>query len=136
MNKGGLVIRLIDIALIILFGFIGISDINVRAEVKLPTPIKSEFKKDAMLYATVRVKLENTYEIEFEDEVQEVNSKEALEKALLDLKVDLEQKKQQLMVLIEPQDDTNVQSTIDLMDVCIQHNIPKNIAYDYAKLKL
>ena len=48
MSKGGLIIRLIDVVLILLLGFIGISDFTVKTQIKLPQGIKKS-KEDLIL---------------------------------------------------------------------------------------
>lgn len=136
MTQGGLIIRLIDIALIILFGFISISDIKVKAQIKLPTPMQEQTAKNEQLYVIVRINADNLFQIANTAESLHIETLPALEESLLSLRDDLLQKNQSLYVLIEPHEESAVQTTVYVMDICTRLNIAKNLAYDYGSLDL
>ncbi len=133
MNQGGLIIRLIDIAMIILFGFIAISDIQVRAQIKLPsqqqeqTPLE---EKDPVLIF-VKVDLEQGYVIEQDENVlfATTNNNE-LESTLVNLFNQNKLIGQEMVVLIAPDEDSAIQHTVDVLDICERNQIPKNINYE------
>lgn len=56
MSKGGIVVRLIDIVLNLLFGFMCISTMERKSPVKLPqsdTPVQSELHKEELLVISI-----------------------------------------------------------------------------------
>ncbi len=134
MNQGGLIIRLIDIAMIILFGFIAISDIQVRAQIKLPSEQQNQQqqqeKKDPILIF-VKVDLERGYVVEQDENVLFIttNSTE-LESMLVNLLNHSKTIGQEMVVLIAPHEDSAIQRTVDVLDICERNQIPKNINYE------
>ncbi|MFQ5709395.1 MAG: ExbD/TolR family protein [bacterium] len=131
MTKGGIIIRLIDVAMIILFGFIVISDIKVRAQIKLPSDEQqSETKITEQKLILVQVGLEGDYVIkENEDVVAETSDLHVLEEKLAKLFHDYRSAGTDMIVLIEPDQDSIIQRTIDVLDICERNQIPKNIKY-------
>ncbi|MCA9742947.1 MAG: biopolymer transporter ExbD [Deferribacteres bacterium] len=135
-SRNGLIIRLIDIALIILFGFIAISDIKVNAQIKLPTPMPGENTESQILFVIIKVKADATFEMVLNDLEESVDSLDAVEAKLLAARDNLAAQDKSLHVLIEPENGSIIQATIDVLDLCSKLNLEKNIAYDYAKLNL
>lgn len=134
MTKGGIIIRLIDVAMIILFGFIAISDIKVRAQVKLPSQqdeqIREEPKEDPAL-VFVRVDLQRGYVVEKDEQVLAVTTETAeLERALLDVAAKQQVTSRKMVVLIEPDEDSMIQQTVNVLDICERNSIPMNINYE------
>lgn len=134
MNKGGIIIRLIDVAMIILFGFIAISDIKVQAQIKLPSKDEDpqEQKKEDTEPALIYVKIGMTDQVEVTDDqtMSEFMPISALEPFLVELKKDFDDQRVQMVVLLEPDEDSIMQHTIDVLDICERHGIPKNINYE------
>lgn len=133
MNKGGLLIRLIDVAMIILFGFIAISDIKVRAQIKLPSDkVEQEQQENQKEPALLFVKIDMNSGVRLTDyaEVDEVMMVDQLENRLLELRSGFKSSGQDLVVLVEPHEDSIIQHTIDVLDICERHNIAKNINYE------
>jgi biopolymer transport protein ExbD len=132
LNKGGLLIRLIDVAMIILFGFIAISDIKVRAQIKLPSDKieqeSTEQAEPALIF--VRIGLNNLVTVTDNDELEEQLPIDRLEERLLQLRSDFNASGREIVVLIEPHEDSIMQHTIDVLDICERHTIPKNINYE------
>ena len=128
MSKGGLIIRLIDVVLILLLGFIGISDFTVKTQIKLPqgaqdscTPIS----KTQLVY--VRVDKNGQFEI---DDGENKNSGITYIYQVEEAIVELYKANKGLMVIIEPDLDTIIQTTVDLLDICEKYQIPKSINYE------
>jgi biopolymer transport protein ExbD len=133
LNKGGLLIRLIDVAMIILFGFIAISDIKVRAQIKLPSDQKTEEdRRDEQepVLMFVRIGLDNQVEISDEGDIGETLPISQLESRLVELGGTFGSQGIEMVVLIEPHEDSIMQHTIDVLDICERHNIAKNINYE------
>ena len=130
MNKGGLLIRLIDVAMIILFGFIAISDIKVRAQIKLPSDKVEQEQQDneqepALLF--VRIDLDSQVNLTDNNSIDEILMVDQLENRLLELRSGFKSAGQDMVVLVEPHEDSIIQHTIDVLDICERHNIAKNI---------
>ena len=128
MSKGGLIIRLIDVVLILLLGFIGISDFTIKTQIKLPqgaeqtsTPIRK------MQVVRIQIDKKNNYEINSSDShFNTLNDIYEVEKEIerrLNVNPDL-------IVIIEPHLDTIIQRTVDLIDICEKYQIPKSINYE------
>lgn len=132
MTKGGIIIRLIDVAMIILFGFIAISDIKVRAQIKLPAQdaeqdLQEQKKPELIL---VKIDLLNGYVVENGEQVIAVTTDlDQLENRLLELSRQHKAAGSEMVVLVEPDEDSMIQHTVNVLDICERHNIAKNINY-------
>ncbi len=128
MSKGGLIIRLIDVVLILLLGFIGISDFTVKTQVKLPQgATESNTPVENKIVVFVRILKNQTYEID-EGKQKAVNVAELKDvEAKL---IELQNEHGNLVAIIEPDLDTMIQLTIDLIDLCEKNNIQKSINYE------
>lgn len=133
MNKGGLIIRLIDVAMIILFGFIAISDIKVRAQIRLPSQEenKIEQNEEEPVLLFVKVDLEQGYVVE-ENEQTLLTTRELgrLEATLLARLRENRAAGRKMVVLVEPDEDSQIQETVNVLDICERNEIPKNINYE------
>ncbi len=134
MGKGGLIIRLIDVAMIILFGFIAISDIKVRAQIRLPSSEQEEQEpeeQDEPVVLLVRISNERGYLIEIGDEapvpVVEVG---LLEQEIVRRVEQYRADGREIVVLVEPEEESIIQRTVDVLDICERNNIAKNINYE------
>ena len=70
MSKGGIIIRLIDIVLILLFGFLIVSEVNRKSPVKLPhsdVKVKREIDDEELLIIGIRA--DKSLYLEGEDRV-------------------------------------------------------------------
>lgn len=133
MGKSGLIIRLIDVAMIILFGFIAISDIKVRAQIKLPSQDEEQQpepeQRPVLLF--VEIGLDKVVRIMQDDQIlTETTDLQQLETALVQTVEGIRAEGRKAVVLIEPDEDSPIQFTVDLLDMCERHNIPKNINYE------
>jgi biopolymer transport protein ExbD len=135
MFKSGIIFRLIDVALITLFGFIGITDIDIKSQIKLPSAHESGLKntRQAFVYLIIN----NDHQFEIIDSQDQVNTFESIEKLspyLVALNERHRQNAEELVLLIEPGLDSPIQWTVDVMDVCEQHAIQKNLTYPQVEL--
>lgn len=134
MTKGGILIRLIDVAMIILFGFIAISDIKVRAQIKLPSDkqdetVEEKKKEPALIF--VKIDPENRMNVEQDETLLFTAGKiSQLETYLTGLVDSFKTQHRDMVVLVEPDENSVIQQTIDVLDVCERHGIPKNINYE------
>jgi len=134
MGNQGLIIRLIDVAMIILFGFIAISDIKVRAQIKLPTQDDEqqtpEPKTEPVLYF-VKIGLGHEIVVEHDnEEVFRTTDLADLEVKLARASAEFNSQGTQFIVLIEPEEESPIQFTVDILDICERNKIPKNINYE------
>lgn len=131
MTKGGIIIRLIDVAMIILFGFIVISDIKVKAQIKLPSREQSaepEQTKQRLIF--VHVGADDTFTVtENQVPLTATASLEALEATLTLLHREAQSTGADLVVVIDPHQDSIMQRTVDVLDICERNQIPKSIKY-------
>ncbi|KAA3616499.1 MAG: hypothetical protein DWQ05_12275 [Calditrichaeota bacterium] len=134
MNNGGFIIRLIDITLIILFGFISISDLKVQALIKLPSVVEGDAAKQKI--TPLVVKIANNESFEF---IENRKSKKA--ESLKELEVYFEAylaknpgQKNKTLVFIQPDIESSVQTTVAVIDICRKFELIRNLAFDYAAL--
>ena len=132
MKRPGFLLRFIDIGLIILFGFLVISDIDVFSHIDMPSDDEDEVTEEQLEMAFISVEIFfgeefTASDIETEQVLCERVSLAGLEECLVDMRAQYEEQGMQPVVLIEPEDDSIVQSTIDVLDVCDRHGIARNI---------
>lgn len=136
MNKGGFIIRLIDITLIILFGFISISDLKVQGLIKLPQLVEGEDSHQQIIPLVIKITGENNFEYIENRKARPASSIAALD-SLVQESVDRHsQEKGNILVFIKPDVDSPVQITVDVIDLCRKFNLTRNLAFDYASLQL
>lgn len=138
MNKTSMIIRLIDVVLILLFGFIKISHIVFFSQIKLPASEQSLEQKDEQeneTLLTVRVNsfLVNEAQVymkfnisEGEQEI-EFNNLEDLEDYLIKRAEKAAKQHSKFLVFIEPSLESLLQTTVDVMDICRVNNIEQSI---------
>ena len=134
MHRRGYLLRFIDLGLIILFGFLMISDITVISQVTLPG--KSEEQADpptdeSQIYMGVLIQNDGQYEIvDLADRSQlHVGIKSAEELQFVLKTMDEQQRAagKTLNLLIEPAPASHMQKLVDVLDVCDRLAIQKNI---------
>ena len=134
MANNGLIIRLIDVAMIILFGFIAISDIKVRAQIKLPDQEDEQQTPAAEIPPVVyfvKIGLGKEIVVEHENEALfSTTSLTDLEEKLARASAEVKLRGRSLIVLIEPDEASPIQFTVDVLDICERNEIPKNINYE------
>jgi len=136
MNQGGLIIRLIDVVLIILLGFLNISDFVLKTQIKLDSG-------KSTTTARVKTRLYNVFIVEggfyrIEDvqndkKLEFAPPKEiALQEIELYLTNEFNQNTSQnvkTLVVLRSSENTKIQLTIDVLDICEKHKIPRSISY-------
>lgn len=134
MSREGLIIRLIDVALIILFGFIAISDIKLKAQIKLPTDApESEFRGERHLL-TLQIDGDGRFQLTDSTAVERIATVNELETQLVRHLDYHRAAGHEMVVLIEPDPESMIQLTVTVMDICEKHGIPKNINYPSLEL--
>ncbi len=127
--SGGMIIRLIDVVLIILFGFIAISDIQVKRPIRLPGPSREKQREQEtrLEYIFVTIDGAGFFTVKHDERVRgKTNSVTQLKQQLVALARALPENKQPLIV-IDPARDAIMQRTVDVFDVCEEANLPKSI---------
>lgn len=130
MRRSSFLIRFIDVGLIILFGFIMISDINIRSQIRLPSGddySETEVKRTLII---VSIKDNGTFgvtEAETEIGYGTLRSIRDLEETLLSLQQEKRAQGVEIIAVISPDEGSIMQSLIDVLDVCDKLGIAKNI---------
>ena len=136
MLKGGTIIRLIDVVLIILLGFLGITDFEVKSQVKLPSAVESGQREIKQQFIFLDILSDNHFEIVDEQNVvNKIESLEALEKNIVQLNNYYLQNFKQMILIIEPNLESVIQTTVDVMDICEKNQILKNMSYSDVELE-
>ena len=132
MKKRGLLLRFIDVGLILLIAFIAISEIEIVSEIPMPgTNDEAEVQEDrAQTLVVVQVKEDSSYQLglaDTRDDLRVVADVISLEQQLLALRDDERASGNDIVVVIEADNLSQIQWTVDVLDLCDQYNIPKNI---------
>lgn len=127
---GGMIVRLIDVVFIILFGFIAISDIQMKRQIRLPGPLqekKQQEQKD-ILFIFVHVDTRGQFTVKLEERklfntTSLSQLKVNLVKAVLAARIEGKSP----VIIIDPDPDATMQRTIDVFDICEETGLPKSI---------
>lgn len=138
MRKSSFLIRFIDVGLIILFGFIIISDITIRSQIELPgaDTVQSTVERDLRLFI-INILPANQYQLaDFigSTVVGIYEDVESLEKAVVKLNNEIQLEGRTLVALIEPHETVTMQRLINILDLCDAIGIPKNINVESMRL--
>jgi len=135
MLKGGTIIRLIDVVLIILLGFLGITDFEVKSQVKLPSSADSGTKEIKQQFIFLDIIDDNHFEVvDGQNNTKKVEGIEALETLLVQLNNHYINNYKQMILIIEPNVETMIQTTVDIMDICEKNQILKSLSYSEVEL--
>ena len=121
-------IRLIDVALIILLGFVAISHFKTEY-VDLPSGGNAE----SFLQSPHEVYLhvyQNFFKFEDSGKHWRCKTLQELENVLINKKTKCSQQRIKLIVNIEPHKSSIMQKLIDVIDICQRNNIEKNLNYE------
>ncbi|MCA9743142.1 MAG: biopolymer transporter ExbD [Deferribacteres bacterium] len=127
-NNNRLMVRLIDVALIILLGFIAISRLKTEY-VDLPAPGNPEPPTQRIMEAKVSI-LANAFVLQQNGRNMRLSSKEALESAMVQASQRSASRGQKLMFTIESERGSMMQSLIDVLDICQRNQIEKSLDYE------
>ena len=139
MKKRGLLLRFIDVGLILLIAFIAISEIEIVAQIPMPgteeeTPPPKERPRTIVV---VKVYENSTYSvsrIEADEHLAELPDIQTLEQQILNVRDVERQGGNDIVVIIEAERLSQIQWTVDVLDLCDRHGIPKNINSGALKL--
>jgi biopolymer transport protein ExbD len=137
MASRGFLIRFIDVGLIVLFGFIMISDIENSSLVDLGTPSADSEETDPTerTFITVRIGADGAFTVAAPEtgDTLGTNIREpiVLETLLGNVKRDLATATE-IVVLIDPDERSIVQHTVDVMDVCDRLALKKSLRADFG----
>lgn len=138
MKSGGLIIRLIDVVLIILLGFLNISDFMLKAQIKLDTG-NSETQEETQSHLYfLNVMPEGEYTVEdteiertllFSIVKQENEEMNDLERFLVGEFYKNNANNIDMVLVIKSDPETKIQHTIDVLDICEKYKIPRTVSY-------
>ncbi len=128
MSNNRLMIRLIDVALIILLGFIAISRLKTEY-VDLPAPGDAPSSPRRTHTAELHV-YRGSFMVVDGKRKRRYRSIERLEAALTRKKNQYRRRGVQLVMHIQPHKSSIMQDLIDALDVCQRNKIEKSLAYD------
>jgi biopolymer transport protein ExbD len=123
MSKGGIIIRLIDIVLNLLFGFMCISTMERKSPVKLPqsdAPIQSELQKEELLI--ISINQEEQFLIESENRV--IPDFEALKNLIRIRNESFRKLDRKMKVRIRCYWNLPIRYTMRIANFCRSENIP------------
>lgn len=134
MQNRGYLIRFIDIGLILLFGFLMISDLTVISQITLPgknAEVAENQDDTDQMYIGVTIDADGIYTISDlatqEPLYVKITAAEELEFFLKTLKDRYQAEGRRLSVLIEPGPEAAMQHLINALDVCERLVLTKNI---------
>jgi biopolymer transport protein ExbD len=130
MGKGSMIIRFIDIALTVLFGFIAVSDIEQKTQVKLPRDVTAVSEPTKINTISVLVLDGPRYTLlDGAREIASDTDLERVEQVLLDVRRQYLDQNQDVLVLIQPDPNSPIQLTVNVLDVCERNQLQKSINY-------
>jgi biopolymer transport protein ExbD len=129
-----MIVRLIDVVLNILFGFIIISDIDIKGALSLPAKktkhVVVQMEKKPKTPVFVEIQKGPVFNVALQMSAPtQVKGVDALEKHLQQMQAAYRQKLgQEIAIIIKPDENSDIQSTVDVLDMCDRNRFPKNIA--------
>lgn len=132
MHNSGFLVRFIDIGLIILFGFIWVSDISTFSHIDMSGDEQEQQSEQTEKITILRVQVaqRGIYSVKNQQtdavECSEVNQT-VLERCLDRASGEVTERGRRAVVLIDPSRESAVQHTVNVLDICQRLGIPKNI---------
>lgn len=126
MNQGGIVIRLIDVVLILLFGFISISEISSKSIIKLPKSSQTQYSlpdKENLLIVGITPK----GQFLVEDESHMLSDFLSLKNYILKTNDKNRENNIETRVRIRSNWNTPIKYTIAVANLCDDLKIPKGM---------
>ena len=123
-----LLIRLIDVALIILLGFVAISRLKTEY-VALPSGDGSELQLQKVHETYLHV-YQNFFKYEDKRQRWRCGTLYELEDVLIKQKNRFQQQQVKLIVNIAPHKSSVMQKLVDVIDICQRNNIEKSLNYE------
>jgi biopolymer transport protein ExbD len=132
INSSGTIVRLIDVALNILFGFIVITDLTPKSQIRLPAPEETPPPVIEQRYDYVIVKIDpgGNFRLEADEQpLGEFQDLTALETFLRQRGTQSARAGRQTIVVIDPEETSILQRTVDVFDLCERNGIAKSIHF-------
>jgi len=130
MGKGGMIIRLIDIGLTVLFGFICVADIEQKTQVKIPSQAYGVPNPTKVNTITIVIYDGPRYVLTEENQIlMSHDDLEEVEKVLIDIRRQFVEKNQDVIFLVQPDPNSPIQLTVNILDVCERNQFQKSINY-------
>ncbi len=130
MGKAGMIIRYIDIALTMLFGFIAISDIERKTQVNLPREVAAVTAPSKLKTVSVLVLEGPRYTVmEGALEVASDGDLRKIEQVMQALRQSHLRRNEEVIFLIQPDPNAPIQLTVNVLDICERNHFVKNINY-------
>ncbi|NUO82011.1 biopolymer transporter ExbD [candidate division KSB1 bacterium] len=130
MGKGGVIIRLIDIALTVLFGFICIADIEQKTQIKLPA--KTTAVSTPQQLKTISVIIFEGPMFHLMDGATLVFSNDdinVVEQEMITMQQNYQARKEDVVFLIQPDPNSPIQLMVNVLDICERNQLSKSINY-------
>ncbi|MFQ5627298.1 MAG: biopolymer transporter ExbD [bacterium] len=127
-NNQRLMVRLIDVALIILLGFIAISRLKTEY-VDLPAPGNPEPQQKTVQEAKIRI-YKSYFVLQEKGRKKRLSGIEQLENAMVSANRRYNNRGQKLVFAIESHKSGIMQNLIDVLDICQRNNIEKSLDYE------
>lgn len=121
-------IRLIDVALLILLGFIAISRLKTEY-VELPAPGESAPQRLIPHEASLHI-YQNLFKLEDRGQSWSCRTLADLENMLVSQNIKYQNRKIKLVVTIQPHRSSIMQNLVDVLDICQRNQIEKNLNYE------
>lgn len=125
-----MIIRYIDIALTMLFGFIAISDIERKTQVNLPREVAAVTAPSKLKTVSVLVLegprytvMEGALEIASDADLRKI------EQVMQALRQSYLRRQEDVIFLIQPDPNAPIQLTVNVLDICERNHFVKNINY-------
>lgn len=126
MSQGGIVIRLIDVVLILLFGFISISEISSKSMIHLPKSTQTQYSlPDKENLLIVGITPQGKFLVE--DESRLLSDFQSLKNYILNKNDENIKNKIETRVRIRSNWNTPIKYTIAVANLCDELKIPKGM---------
>ncbi|NQT26908.1 biopolymer transporter ExbD [candidate division KSB1 bacterium] len=128
-----MIVRLIDIVLIVLFGFMSISVIDINATLPLPAKINKIPEKKKLPPEVIEIEIDqsNHFKIglfKIKNKRESYNTISNLELSVKKIREQIKRRdSKDIVILVSPHENSTVQTTVDVLDLCDRNDIPKNI---------
>jgi len=126
--QGSIVIRLIDVVLILLFGFIAVSEVSQKTQIQLPEstqiPLSNPDKEEILI---IGISSDGYYWIE--EETKSIQDPQLVKKYILKKYQELLEYDQDAVIRVRIRSDRDAPAkyTLTLANICDQLNITKSI---------
>jgi len=130
MGNAGMVIRYIDIALTMLFGFIAISDVERKTQVNLPRDVAAVSVPSRINTVSILVLEGPRYTVmDGAVEIASDTDLHQIEQVMQAVRQNYLDRREDVIFLIQPDPNAPIQLTVNVLDVCERNHFVKNINY-------